>query len=152
MKLPYKPLRLISAIFLPPLIASFIVAILVAPMTGGGSNAGEGALTVLIFAFIIGSALGIVAMLVFGLAVHAIICKLNKRSTGTYAIIGALTGVIVGFVFGAVMAEGEWDKFGMLLFFAACGLASGAISAALFHKIRGPHEPLTSAPNATTSP
>ena len=146
MKLPYKPLRLISAIFLPPLIASFVVAILVAPM------AGEGALTVLIFAFIIGSALGIAAMLVFGLAVHALICKLNKRSTGTYAIIGALTGVIVGFVFGAVMAEGEWDKFGMLLFFAACGLASGAISATLFHKIRGPHEPLTSAPNATTSP
>ena len=145
MKLPYKPVRFLMALILPPLIATLIVI----PFFAAFGNP-DAIVTAALFTLMFGAIIGLPTMIVFGLPIHAFLCKRGKRETYAYAILGAIAGTVAGFIAPNIIF-GFNLEFGVLnVMMSAFALPTGAIAAALFHNIRGPHKPLTQPPNLPT--
>ncbi|MEO9968334.1 MAG: hypothetical protein ABJG15_00675 [Hyphomonadaceae bacterium] len=145
----YKFHKLIMAIVLPPLLSSLLLAPFVALILGAGET--DAIVVAFVFMILISTVIGWGVMIVIGLPVHILLCKMDKRTTKLYTLLGAVAGGITGFVFGLVMRGGELSE-GLIVAvaFAVIGLFVGAVAAALFHTIRGPHRPLTASPNHPT--
>jgi len=88
-----------------------------------------------------GALIGWPTMLLVGLPMHALICKLQTRHWVVYALGGGAAGALAAFSFllaisGSFASTTEYA--GLLLI---CGIPTGLFSAVLFHLIRGPHMP-----------
>jgi|GEM_PF-6391720 len=146
--MPYKFHKLIMAIVLPPLLSSLFFAPFIAVIFGGAEQ--DAILVALVFMPLISTMIGWAVMIVIGLPVHVLLCKLDKRTSGLYGLLGAIAGGIAGLVFGLVGGEWESEALGIAVIFALIGVFVGAVAAVLFHLIRGPHRALTPPPNPLT--
>jgi|GEM_PF-4448025 len=149
---PINPGRLILATILAPLLGTLVISglwllfIMDAPPFGststwnpddiGGPQYGWNfnglfALTLAGSIFV-----GWPAMLVLGLPLHGLLCHKDKRYWYTYAGAGATAGLVAMLIL-AIILDGIRS---VPLFFLASGIAAGALTALLFHLIRGPHQ------------
>lgn len=148
--MPYKFHKLVTAIVLPPALSSLFFAPFVALILGAGEK--DAIVVALVFMILISTVIGWAVMIVIGLPVHILLCKMDKRTTERYTLLGAVSGSIIGFTFGVVMSRGQLSEILVpAVVFAIIGLFVGALAAALFHIIRGPHRPLTEPANHPTS-
>jgi len=138
--MPYKFNRLIMAMLLPSLLISLFFAPFVTPTPRGG----EPGINVAIFALtvLVPVAIGWSVMIFIGLPIHLLLCKLDKRTSELYGVLGAIVGSITGFMFGLLLD--------IAIICAIIGLFVGAVIAILFHLIRGSHRALTPASNPPT--
>lgn len=122
---PINPGRLILATILAPFTTVLAVSSVMLHSTSGF-------LAVALFGSV---TVGWPAMLLLGLPLHGLLCSKDKRRWFYYALAGFLAGAIALFVF-MLIAEGTGRVHVYLLMI---GAASGAVTAVLFHLIRGPH-------------
>ena len=144
MSRPINPGRLILAALIAPMIGAFVTVTLATILDTGVLDDLSGYFTFIGAGGGLGTLLvGWPTMLIVGLPLHVWLCQKNQRHWTRYGGLGALGGLVPVTVFG--LFEGGFPIQLVLL-----GVCAGALTAVLFHVIRGPHLALTEPANPTT--
>lgn len=155
-----RHIRLMLALFLSPVVAAAIAAIVIGLLMGsvdtmsacyeppyepscGATNFGDmlqfvGAVS--IFGGVMGGMIGWPAMLIGGLPVHAYLARKNQTRLWIYTVLGLIIGSLAMFAYFSVVGdlidlltgEGGW--------LALSGPLSGGLAAGLFWLIRRPDQ------------
>lgn len=123
--------KTINAVLIAPLVGSSLTALPFVFYAASLYGTLSEALIFMVSAVIIGALIGWPAMLVFGLPLHWLICRMKLRYWFIYGILGALIGTLSSIIFFFILPGEGGYWFNGLPFIL--GAPTGAISAIWFH-------------------